>query len=292
MSVCACGRNTNDGQSNCDRCTALNAFGLTRAATRTEIKDAYRVLAKVWHPDRFQNDEQLRSKAEEKLKEINSAYQLLTTTVDEGAYGKPHGPTSRPAESRQASTDAPGWTSYERPTQKPFTPSSNPTRRASKKWLAVAVAILVAAGIWIYLRYGGITIPADNVHSADAEKQTAAKGAVPAEAIGQTSQQKQRRHQAVNDGSNPGQKAEAHTRTNTMASNRASLVVYPDEDPLAPYFTVGSTRNDVVRIQGTPSRVAGNVFAYGLSEVYFQNGRVESWHVDPSTPLKARMPQE
>lgn len=62
MSVCSCGRTTNDGRPMCDRCTALAVFGLTRDTTQTEIKDAYRVLAKVWHPDRFQGDETLRLK--------------------------------------------------------------------------------------------------------------------------------------------------------------------------------------------------------------------------------------
>src|ERR1700761_2053238 len=79
MSVCACGSITNEKRPACDRCAALTSFGLTRDATQPQIKDAYRVLAKVWHPDRFHNDDQLRAKAEEKLKEINSAYQLLTT---------------------------------------------------------------------------------------------------------------------------------------------------------------------------------------------------------------------
>src|SRR5580704_16025460 len=109
MSVCACGRITNGGRPACDRCAALAFFGLTRAATQTEIKDAYRTLAKVWHPDRFPGDEHLRAKAEEKLKEINSAYQLLTTTEAGRAYSEPSRPASRrPEESRQATAAAPG----------------------------------------------------------------------------------------------------------------------------------------------------------------------------------------
>lgn len=56
------------------------ALGLHHGATMTEIKQAYRDLAKVWHPDRFsRNDERLQRKAETKLKEINAAYAYLSS---------------------------------------------------------------------------------------------------------------------------------------------------------------------------------------------------------------------
>jgi len=42
-----------------------------------EIKSTYRDLIKVWHPDRFSNDTRLRKLAEEKTKEINSAFKKL-----------------------------------------------------------------------------------------------------------------------------------------------------------------------------------------------------------------------
>ena len=43
-------------------------------ASQQDIRDAHRDLSKVWHPDRFNHEPRLRSKAEEKLKEINAAY--------------------------------------------------------------------------------------------------------------------------------------------------------------------------------------------------------------------------
>ncbi|MGI0484495.1 GUN4 domain-containing protein [Pantanalinema rosaneae CENA516] len=46
-------------------------------ATQAEIKQAYRDLALVWHPDRFIDNPKLRQKAEEKLKQINAAYEFL-----------------------------------------------------------------------------------------------------------------------------------------------------------------------------------------------------------------------
>jgi hypothetical protein len=42
---------------------ALKILGLEQGATPDEIKQAYRDLVKVWHPDRFGSDVRLRSKA-------------------------------------------------------------------------------------------------------------------------------------------------------------------------------------------------------------------------------------
>jgi TonB family protein len=46
-------------------------------ASFEEIRQAYRDQTKVWHPDRFSNDIRLQKKAEDKLKQINMAYQRL-----------------------------------------------------------------------------------------------------------------------------------------------------------------------------------------------------------------------
>jgi hypothetical protein len=56
---------------------ALEVLELGPAATPQDVKQAYRDLVKIWHPDRFPNDPRVRRKAEEKLKEINKAYEIL-----------------------------------------------------------------------------------------------------------------------------------------------------------------------------------------------------------------------
>jgi DnaJ-domain-containing protein 1 len=54
-------------------------LGLCGNATEAEVKQAYRDLVKVWHPDRFsENDERLRRKAGERLREINEAYSHIS----------------------------------------------------------------------------------------------------------------------------------------------------------------------------------------------------------------------
>ena len=46
-------------------------------ASLEEIKHAYRDLAFVWHPDRFAHNDRLQQKAQQRLTEINQAYQQL-----------------------------------------------------------------------------------------------------------------------------------------------------------------------------------------------------------------------
>ncbi|MDV2478772.1 MAG: DnaJ domain-containing protein [bacterium] len=55
-------------------------LGLEPGASPERVKQAYRDLVQVWHPDRFEHDPRLQEKAQEKLKEINEAYGKLTNT--------------------------------------------------------------------------------------------------------------------------------------------------------------------------------------------------------------------
>ena len=45
--------------------------------SKKELKQVYRDLIDVWHPDRFSHNKRLQLKAEEKIKEINVAYQTI-----------------------------------------------------------------------------------------------------------------------------------------------------------------------------------------------------------------------
>jgi curved DNA-binding protein CbpA len=59
-------------------------LGVDRTATDDEIKKAYRELAKKYHPDNYA-DSPLADLAEEKMKEINEAYDSIQRERTEGA---------------------------------------------------------------------------------------------------------------------------------------------------------------------------------------------------------------
>ena len=56
---------------------AYKVLGLYPGASRDEVKRAYRDMAQVWHPDRFEHNERLAQKAQKNLKRINEAFNLL-----------------------------------------------------------------------------------------------------------------------------------------------------------------------------------------------------------------------
>jgi len=63
---------------NFDLSVYYSELDLQTGCTLAEVKESYRVLVRVWHPDRYQHDNKLRAKAEEKMKKINEAYEVLS----------------------------------------------------------------------------------------------------------------------------------------------------------------------------------------------------------------------
>ena len=65
------------------QCYAI--LGIKPNATPEATKRAYRNMAKVWHPDRYANNPQLKAKAEIEIKKINQAYAAIKAHVASGA---------------------------------------------------------------------------------------------------------------------------------------------------------------------------------------------------------------
>jgi hypothetical protein len=112
---------------------AYELLGVKPGASIAELKIAYRDMAKVWHPDRFGHDERLQKKAQEKLKQINEAYEQLVSGVSPRT-------SSIPREPRQPNPERSG---------------RNPESRSSRSlpWHWVVVAMLVfGAGFFVTSR--------------------------------------------------------------------------------------------------------------------------------------------
>ena len=61
---------------------SYETLALTPGASVFEAKQAYRRLAKTWHPDRFVYESDTRRReAEEKMKVINDAYKTILTDI-------------------------------------------------------------------------------------------------------------------------------------------------------------------------------------------------------------------
>ena len=112
----------------------LDVLGLAPGATNEQLDDAYRDLVKVWHPDRFQSDPALRLKAQEKLRDLNAAYEGLRRS------GIPPAPKAAPP-------PPPAWK------KGPATPE-NRSARWGMVWGFGAVLVATAAVVAIVLSIG------------------------------------------------------------------------------------------------------------------------------------------
>ncbi|MGB9409411.1 MAG: hypothetical protein WCA89_17895, partial [Terracidiphilus sp.] len=70
---------------------------------------------------------------------------------------------------------------------------------------------------------------------------------------------------------------------------RVKIVPQYTINPSLEYFTVGSSRDTVLAVQGTPTAFTEDKCEYGGSVIYFSNNKVVGWKNDSaSTPLRAR----
>ena len=84
----------------------LELLDLPDTFTEAQLKQAYHDLVQVWHPDKHSHNERLRKKADEKMKEINQAYEVLQSRLINGIFRFERS-TGRPA-SQTSGTGPPG----------------------------------------------------------------------------------------------------------------------------------------------------------------------------------------
>lgn len=84
---------------------AFEVLGVEPTATAQEVRDSYRDLVKVWHPDRFASDPVLQRKAQEKPKDINEAYEAVRAFLA-GARGHTREQKRSPRSQRSSSAES------------------------------------------------------------------------------------------------------------------------------------------------------------------------------------------
>ena len=66
--------------------TYYSILEIPESATPEEITQAYRLLLQVWHPDRFHHSPKLLTKAEQKTRKINAAFDTLSNPALKQRY--------------------------------------------------------------------------------------------------------------------------------------------------------------------------------------------------------------
>jgi hypothetical protein len=248
-------------------------LGLTPDAGWNEIKQAYRTLVKRWHPDRFATDTDQQRQALERFHAITHAYTMLRAHQAAADRARPHG-----------------------------------------RWRCQRARVLSWAvrGAW-YLGIGGLI--AVGYSTFQPPYRHTAPSAPPAQLPGRLTQPVSPRayvtvgstHEAVRAIQGPPTWATDRiweyggSRLYFKAGRVTGWDIWPGSplqvqllpvvsiNPVPAYFTVGSTKDEVLAVQGTPTRVTERLWEYGVSRVFFTDNRVTRWEMWPGSPLQAHL---
>lgn len=291
MPTCSCGEWAEDGRDRCARCSALLDLGLDSSATQNGIKEAYRTLVKVWHPDRFPNDARLKETADEKLKAINSAYVFLTSKA-----GKRPAHTAGEYPRRPA---PPGT----RPAKSPFVARLVPSPVTLLKFGVLAVGLVIGGllvkaadaylaaqpvtgrlysemrdGIVANFRAGASSLwnrTGLSLHGLVPEKAAAAPAAI---------------EQSADAGQLQGEQISSSEHRSQNLHPRELGAARAEPMRLLPYITTGLSQAEVEAIQGAPTAATADKLVYGGSELYFTHGKLTGWKIDSaSSPLRVKL---
>lgn len=279
----------------CDRCAALQTLGLGENASAAEIENAYLTLVKVWHPDRFQSDLKLKRAAEEKLKEINTAHDYLTSEHPTGKR-------------RTAAPDPEPISEPEEPPTPVFVTETmgeqqGEARRALNYGLKILLRIVVATGaiaaialLWIsldsFLLENSKTAGPWEEFKADVSRQLHASGVrLWTNATESMHGSKTENAPAPATPSIPSvtQEQVPAAKVGTPVDTRVAAAVN-EMHGAKPYITSGLTPMEVLSILGNPTSSSGEKMFYKGSEIDFKNGHVAGWKIDPKTaPLRVKL---
>lgn len=130
--------------SEINRC--YRALELEPGASLEQVKQAWRELVKVWHPDRFPNDAKMQHKAQERLKAINGAYEILTEFLASGTSPGGRDTTSSDAHDRDEGTSRETKAGGGTPPAPPSRPSATPKKSKAR----VICLLILAVGVLAY----------------------------------------------------------------------------------------------------------------------------------------------
>ena len=282
------------------------ALGVNPDTDWETLRGHYKRLIGKWHPDRFSGDTASRKIAEERSKQITIAYQAL------GNYRRKHGvlPPRTPAidECAQAPSlhadpvsDRANSQGHAGTGAMGATVSEDSKRPGHEGRMVLALLALIGA-LYLADRYAGPIAQDDRPPSDRLEHPDPVAAQAPAESP--------RDLRWIWPGSTVGevyavQGVPTSTQGETWHYGKSQIrfaqgkVISWNQHPDNPLriardqpvqmqegtFDVGSTKDEVRAIQGTPVTETETVWDYGPSRVHFKNNRVTHWEDSPMQPL-------
>jgi hypothetical protein len=259
-------------------------LGLEYGAAPDRVKKAYKAFVKTWHPDRFPQGSQQQQLAEEKLKDVNAAYRRIRNNWDADI------PEKKPEKARTEEPKA-----HEQPSggaRKTAARTSSPplafqlrsvydqiltlfhavtpmTRfRKNKGFCRWALVLLVLSCL-------AVVTKSDPFLSLDNRKQTSHSRKIDIPPFVQSVPLTPAAPEVTGPSEAPRQ-----AQTPSFSKLREKDIAPPesvDVNSGRAFFTIGSSKREVLRVQGKPARVYGQTWVYGLSEVSFKEGRVSRY---------------
>lgn len=287
-------------------------LGIQPGVSWKQLRQAYKKMVNVWHPDRFQQDARQKRLAEEKTKEITQSYkELADYYMKFGVLPLPIEEVESPVPGENIVPADPAddmAAEVKTPEPMPTTAFVGDSRRWMSKRRARIIASLALLGSAYYLwQYA----PWEQGNHAPVKAEPAVQA--PPAAPEHDYAAPPAKH--FTTGSSLGEVYAIQgvpTRTendiwyygNSKIHFAGGKVVGWEENMDSPlrvslvpgqaaidnrYFGRGSTKAEVMAAQGAPpDRDAGNVWQYGASQIYFEGDRVTEWQEAPLYPLRVR----
>lgn len=282
---------------------------LNPGASWDEIRRTYRALVRTWHPDRLQDGSEKRRVAEEKTKEITRAYKHLADYYRKHGVLPPVTPTRQKVE-----TETTGRTDHAQAATAPAgdTPADVAAPSMDKQrfgWKAVAGATLGALLIYLWAldsphEENTARNPADTGKAADAAPHTLTDGAVLSSddryfmlgsKIGEVYSAQGTPTRTENDVWHYG-KSKVYfsngsvTHWEAHPDNPLKTLSDTGKDYRSRLFIArGSSKDEVMAIQGTPWHQTDEEWRYGSSRIFFRDGRVTDWEESVLNPLRVEV---
>jgi DnaJ-like protein len=279
-------------------------LGVTRETDWKGLRARYKRLIGRWHPDRFPTDALGRELAEEQSKQISIAYQALEHYYRDYGVLPPMEPAKTSGEARVTSPDAGAARgSGEAGGPSPPGPTAGqPARRVPERYRALIVVFALLTATYAAYRYSDGRIREPDTGAASPR--------VPELAAPEAPPETQRESGGISAGSTlfevyAIQGIPTLTEGDVWHYGKSSIyfahgkVVSWTQHPDNPlriardlpvelrngHFDIGSTKDEVRSVQGTPVTETETVWDYGPSRVYFEHNRVVRWEASPLQPL-------